>query len=60
MKFLIELTWSKIVAVLVLGGAFYLDLENGTNVFSFSMPFIVFLITGKQFIDYKKNNAQTK
>lgn len=55
MKSAIILTWSKIVAVLVLGAAVYLDLENGTNVFSYSLPFIVFLITGKQFIDYKKD-----
>jgi len=54
MKFNIELTWSKIMAVLVLGSAFYLDVKNGTNVFSYSLPFVVFLITGKQFIDFKK------
>lgn len=60
MTFLIELTWSKIVAVLVLGSAVYLDLTNMSNVFSYSLPFVVFLITGKQFIDYKKNGTQAK
>jgi len=60
MKLAIILTWSKIVAVLVLGFAFYLDIKNGSNVFSFSLPFVVFLITGKQFIDYKKDGIQTK
>lgn len=60
MKCKIELTWSKIVAVLVLGSALYLDLTNMSNVFSYSLPFIVFLITGKQFIDYKKNGTQIK
>jgi len=55
MKFEITLTWSKIVALLVLVGALYLDIKVGRNVFEFSLPFIVFLITGKQFIDWKKN-----
>ena len=55
MKVNIELTWSKIVALIVLGCAFYLDLKTKGNVFSFALPFVVFLITGKQFIDYKKN-----
>ena len=55
MKFNITLTWSKIVAVLILGCATYLDIENGgSTTVMFSMPFIVFLITGKQVID-KKN-----
>lgn len=55
MKFLIELTWSKIVAVLVLGCAFALDVLGKTTVaFQFSLPFVVFLITGKQFLDLKK------
>ena len=55
MKFMITLTWSKIVAVLILGCATYLDLENGgSSTLMFSMPFIVFLITGKQFIDKNK------
>jgi len=55
MKFAITLTWSKIVAVLILGCATYLDIENGGSAtVMFAMPFIVFLITGKQYID-KKN-----
>ena len=60
MKFKIELTWSKIVAVLVLASALYLDLTNMSNVFSYSLPFVAFLITGKQFIDHKKNGTRTK
>ncbi|MBA7500894.1 hypothetical protein ES704_03656 [subsurface metagenome] len=60
MKFSITLTWSKIVAVLVLASAVYLDLTNMSNVFTYSLPFVVFLITGKQFIDLKKNGTQTK
>ncbi len=55
MKFAIILSWSKIVAVLILGCAVYLDLQNGgIQAFMFATPFIVFLITGKQFLDKKK------
>ena len=55
MKFMIELTWSKLVAVLVLGGAVYLDILNKTaSTFQFALPFVVFLITGKQFLDNRK------
>jgi len=53
MKFAIELSWSKLMALIVLGCAVYLDAKNGTagTVFMFSLPFAVFLITGKQFFD---------
>ena len=53
MKFMIELTWSKLVAVFVLGGAICLDIKTGSGAtaFMFSLPFVVFLITGKQWID---------
>jgi hypothetical protein len=55
MKFAITLTWSKIVAVLALGCAVALDVINKTaSTFMFTMPFVVFLITGKQMIDSKK------
>ena len=56
MKFLIELTWSKLMALVVTGCAVYIDLKNGTlgTVFMFSLPFVVFLITGKQFFDHRK------
>ena len=56
MKFAITLTWSKIVALLILGCATYLDIKTGTGAtaFMFALPFIVVLITGKQFIDNKK------
>ena len=57
MKFSIILTWSKIVAVLVLAGATYLDIRTGSGAttFMFSLPFIVFLITGKQYLDKDKD-----
>jgi len=56
MKSEITLTWSKLVAVLIILLATAIDLKmklNGT-VFMFSIPFVVFLITGKQFLDMKK------
>jgi len=56
MKIKIELTWSKIVALLVIGLAFAVDIMNDLpgTVFMFSLPFAVFLITGKQFFDHRK------
>jgi len=55
MKFAIILTWSKIVAVFILGAAVYLDLQNGgINAFMFSLPFVMVMITGKQLIDKNK------
>ena len=56
MKFRITLTWSKIMALIITGGAVFLDIKTGQNgsVFMFSIPFIVFLITGKQFLDKNK------
>ena len=56
MKFEIILTWSKIVALIMLLLAASIDLKNGLSgtVFMFSLPFVVFLITGKQYIDKNK------
>jgi len=56
MRIDILLTWSKIVALLVLAGAIFLDVKTGTGAtaFMFCLPFVVVLITGKQFVDYKK------
>jgi len=53
----ITLTWSKLVAVVVLVLAFVMDFMNdrGGTVFMYALPFVVFLITGKQVIDWKKN-----
>ena len=55
-KFSIELTWSKIMALVIIGCAIAIDITNmlpGT-VFMFALPFATFLITGKQFIDWKR------
>jgi len=56
MKFDITITWSKVIATLILIGAIWLDLRAGAGAtaFMFSLPFIVFLVTGKQYIDSKK------
>ena len=55
MKFNIILSWSKIVALLILGCATYLDIKTGTGAtaFMFALPFVVVLITGKQYLDKK-------
>jgi hypothetical protein len=52
----IWLTWSKIMAFIILILAFVLDFANNKagTVFMFSIPFVVFLITGKQFFDRNK------
>ena len=56
MKFSIDLTWSKIMALIVIGLATFIDVKSNSNgtVFMFAIPFVVFLITGKQIIDNKK------
>lgn len=56
MKFKITLTWSKIMALVIITLSFIIDIkanQNGT-VFMFCLPFVVFLITGKQFIERNK------
>ena len=53
MKFNILLTWSKIMALVLLVSSVYVDLntiKTGT-IFMFAVPFVVFLITGKQVTD---------
>ena len=60
MKFKIELTWSKVMALFVLVAAVWLDLKNeGINAFMFSLPFITAMVGVKQFIDLKKNGKNT-
>lgn len=62
MKSEIILSWSKLVAVLIIALAFVIDLMNSTpgTVFMFSLPFAVFLITGKQFFDHRVSVKGTK
>lgn len=58
MKITIELTWSKLMALVVLGCSVTLDIMNKTvTTFQYALPFVVFLITGKQFIDWRKNGG---
>ena len=55
-NFAVTLSWSKIIALVIVVLAFVIDImsdKNGT-VFMFSLPFAVFLITGKQLIDKNK------
>ena len=54
MKVNIELTWSKIIALLVILLAFGLELmDKSSGVFFLALPIAAFLITGKQYIDSK-------
>jgi len=51
----IDLTWSKLMALAVLIAAVSLDyIEKGHSTFMYALPFIVFLITGKQITDMTK------
>jgi len=62
MKFNITLSWSKLIALVVIGCAVYIDARNGLpgTVFMFSLPFAVFLITGKQFFDNREKVKSIK
>ena len=52
MKFNIELTWSKIMALIItIELAFLVYVTKDVSVFTFSIPFIVTLIVGKQVVD---------
>lgn len=56
MKWSLTITWSKLMALIFQSLAFVIDIKYKTNgtVFMFSLPFTVFLITGKQYFDSKK------
>ena len=55
MSFKIEITWSKILAFLMLTFAFVISIrEHSVAVFLSSLPAVVALITGKQYNDRKK------
>ena len=55
------ITYSKAIAFLIIVLAFLMDFLNdkGGTVFMFAIPFAVFLITGKQAIDWKKEQVKT-
>lgn len=47
MKIRIELTWSKLIALIVLIMGYDLQMNDHAGMFMYVMPFVVFLITGK-------------
>ena len=52
----IEISFSKIMALLVLIASVVMDILQESNTATmFALPFVVTLITGKQYLDYKKN-----
>jgi len=57
MKFNIELSWSKVMALLVLASAVFLDvhLKTAGKLFMYALPFITALIGIKQIIKGKSN-----
>ena len=60
MKWLLTITWSKLMALIFQSLAFVLDFKFNTSgtVFMFSLPFSVFLITRKQYFDSKKTDPK--
>jgi len=52
----IKLTWSKLMALIILIASIFLELKGNRNgtIFMFTIPFVTALITGKQIIDRKK------
>ena len=55
LKIKIEISFSKIMSLLVLIASVVMDiLQESNSATMFALPFVVTLITGKQYIDYKK------
>jgi hypothetical protein len=56
MKFYLNITMSKIVAVLIIVLAFVLDAKQwtGGSNFMFALPFVTGIVTGKQYFDSKE------
>jgi len=60
MKLLVTLTWSKIMAFVLILCSMYLDIENNTNnTFMFTVPFASALILGKQYFDRNRTYDST-
>ena len=55
-NFAMTITFSKAMAFLIIVMSFLMDFLNdkGGTVFMYAIPFAVFLITGKQVIDWNK------
>ena len=45
MKVTIELTWSKLIALIILWMGYDLQIKENAGIFMYVMPFVVFLIT---------------
>ena len=58
----IELTWSKLMALLVLLYAYHMDLrtEDGYAALMYALPFIVIMIGAKQVMDSRKKETEKK
>lgn len=58
-KVFINITLSKVMAFLILILAFAMDILNDRagTVFMFAVPFVVFLISGKQYFDSRRNET---
>ncbi len=56
MNFYINITFSKLMALMILILAFLMDFKSdkGGTVLMYAIPFIVVLVTGKQAIDMQK------
>ena len=59
MKFRITLTWSKLMAFVILAMAFAIDMKNGNaTAFMFAVPFATAIITGRQYFNRKIMEGQ--
>ena len=56
MNWFINITFSKLTAIIILVMAFVLEFrcKTGGAIFQFALPFVVVLVTGKQFFDSRK------
>ena len=62
MNFYLNITFSKFIALIIILLAFALDFRHtaGGQIFMFTVPFVNFIITGKQVIDLKENAQSQK
>jgi len=61
MEVKIELTWSKLMALLVLIYAFVMDMRaDDHSALTYVVPFIVIMIGAKQALDVKKKVTENK
>lgn len=60
MRFDLNITMSKVTAILIVILAFAIDIQakTGGTVFMFSMPFVNLIVTGKQYFDKKEGGVK--